>query len=77
MRERKQTKPPPQKKDDDYHKLWRIVDGAVQDALYHHEEYLNPRIRYKTVRESINKRVVGAVLAELRERQRAAGRTSS
>ncbi len=54
----------------DYRRLWRIVDGAVADALYHHPEYLRPVKRgarpvERTARRSITKRVVGAVLADL------------
>lgn len=43
-----------------YHKIWRIVDGAVKDALYHHPDYLTPKGRV-SARESIVKRATGAV----------------
>jgi hypothetical protein len=44
-----------------YRQLWRVVDGAVFDALYNHPDYLTDKGRY-SARTSINKRVVGAVL---------------
>jgi len=44
-----------------YRQLWRIVDGAVRDAFAHHPEYLGT-VRERTVRNSIVKRVTGAVL---------------
>lgn len=45
----------------DYRQVWRVVDGAVALALTSHPEYLAPRIDAKTVRNSIVKRVVGAI----------------
>lgn len=44
-----------------YRQLWRVVDGAVFDALYTHQDYLTPKGQ-RAARMSINKRVVGAVL---------------
>lgn len=44
-----------------YRQLWRIVDGAVFDALYTHQDYLTDKGRM-SARESIVKRVTGAVL---------------
>lgn len=41
-----------------YNQLWRIVDGAVRDAMEMHLDYFAD----KRARASINKRVVGAVL---------------
>lgn len=67
MHPKKRTKPPPQKTETQYTKLWNIVDGAVLDAINCHPDYLNPQKSRKTVRASINKRVVGAVLASLRK----------
>lgn len=51
-----------------YRQLWRIVDGAVFDALYTHQDYLTDKGR-RNARESINKRVVGAVLGYALEAQ--------
>lgn len=48
----------------DYHKIWRIVDGAVSDAFYHHPDYLTPKGK-RAARESIVKRVTGAVLSSM------------
>jgi len=48
-----------------YRQLWFVVDGAVMDALRHHPEYLateyRTRFGERTVRNSINKRVTGAL----------------
>lgn len=45
----------------DYHQLWRIIDGAVYDAFKAHPEYLEHG-REKDARQSIVKRVTGAIL---------------
>lgn len=44
-----------------YRQLWRVVDGAVFDALYTHQDYLTEKGK-RSARESIVKRVTGAVL---------------
>jgi hypothetical protein len=44
-----------------YRQLWRIVDGAVFDALYTHSDYLTEKGK-RAARLSVNKRVVGAIL---------------
>jgi hypothetical protein len=41
--------------------IWKIVDGAVRDALFEHPEYIRAGIKEHVVRRSINKRVVGAL----------------
>lgn len=69
------TKPPPQKADSEYQRLWKIVDGAVADAFTHHKNYLHPTVSVRVVRTSINKRVVGAIGASLREQRGASGNT--
>ena len=46
-----------------YRELWRVVDGAVADAFNMHPEYLSAQASPRVVRRSINKRVVGALLA--------------
>ena len=48
-------------KSDAYRQLWRVVDGAVFDALYTHPDYLTEKGR-RSARTSINKRVVGAIM---------------
>ncbi len=63
MHPKRRTKPPPQKVTSDYSRLWRIVDGAVADAFNNHANYIAPGVSKKLVRSSINKRVVGAILA--------------
>ena len=45
-----------------YRQLWRVVDGAVRDALDHHPDYLTPKGR-RNARESVTKRVTGQVLS--------------
>lgn len=52
-----------------YRQLWRVVDGAVFDCLYHHPDYLTDKGRV-AARMSINKRVVGAVLGFAEESAR-------
>lgn len=44
-----------------YVQLWKIIDGAVFDALKMHPEYLTDR-GHRNARLSIVKRVTGAVL---------------
>lgn len=44
-----------------YRQVWRIVDGAVHLALSTHPEYLASGANLKTVRNSIVKRVTGAI----------------
>ena len=45
--------------DDTFAQIWKMVDGAVRDALAHHPEYLAvPEAR---ARRSIVKRVTGQV----------------
>jgi hypothetical protein len=57
-----------------YRQLWRVVDGAVFDALYTHQDYLTPKGQ-QCARTSINKRVVGSVLGFAE--QSARGRSGS
>lgn len=54
---KKRTQAPPHSQ---YRKIWRIIDGAVKDALYKHPDYLTPKGRV-SARESIVKRATGAV----------------
>lgn len=60
----KRAKPiPPVKSGRHYKQLWRGVDGAVRDCFHHHPDYLTPKgINRSTARQSIVKRVTGAVL---------------
>lgn len=44
-----------------YRQIWRMVDGAVAQAFAAHPEYLAPGARVRTVRNSIVKRVTGAI----------------
>lgn len=44
-----------------YRQLWRIVEGAVADALTNHPDYV-PAHRRTIAARSITKRVVGSVL---------------
>lgn len=45
-----------------YRQMWRIVDGAVTDALTHHPDYLTAK-GTRAARISVVKRVTGAVLS--------------
>lgn len=49
-----------------YAQLWRVVDGAVIDAMKHHPEYFRAKDK-RAVRNSINKRVVGSVLGYVKQ----------
>lgn len=51
----------PQKGDLNYHRLWRIIDGAVADALNSHPDYFSHGRRY-AIQQSIVKRVTGSVI---------------
>lgn len=53
-------------KSKEYRQLWRIVDGAVFDALYTHDDYLTDKGR-RNARNSINKRVVGNLMGFVSE----------
>lgn len=57
------VKPP--KTGEDYLWLWKMVDAAVMDALKTHPEYVREEL-IPYARLSINKRVVGRVIGELR-----------
>ena len=54
------AKPPPQKTETAYRQLWRVVDAAVAEAFKAHPDYLTER-GARLARQSINKRVVGAI----------------
>lgn len=56
----------PPKLHPDYTWLWGIVDAAVKEALTTHPNYVPNEELVPYVRLSINKRVVGRVLGELR-----------
>lgn len=45
----------------DHQRLWRMVEGAVVDALSSHPDYLTPKGERSAV-ESITKRVVGQLV---------------
>ena len=45
-----------------YRQLWRVVDGAIMDCFLHHPEYIPVGARARVIRNSIVKRVVGALL---------------
>lgn len=47
-----------------YRQLWRVVDGAILDCMIHHPDYFSGsrQERMLTIRRSLAKRVVGAVM---------------
>lgn len=47
--------------DPTYRQIWRVVDGAVASALAARPEYVAPGKKTRTVRNSIVKRVTGAL----------------
>lgn len=49
-------------------KIWRVVDGAIRDALTHHPDYLTTKgAKGYQARRSIAKRVAGAVMSYLEQ----------
>lgn len=64
----RRIEPPPERTDPTYRALWEIVDRAVGDAFARHPDYLTPHGRDKA-QQSVNKRVVGALVAWLRDRR--------
>lgn len=46
----------------EYARMWRVIDGAVRDALQCHPEYLTDAGR-RSAALSITKRVTGAVVS--------------
>lgn len=65
----RRIEPPKHEQHSEYHKIWRVVDGAVSDAFYNHPDYLTEKGR-RAARMSIVKRVTGEVLKSFAERQR-------
>lgn len=56
-------------KHEDHFRLWRMVEGAVTDALRSHPDYLTERGAKHAV-ESITKRVVGTLVGHAKETQK-------
>jgi len=52
-----------------YRQLWRVVDGAVRDALESHPDYLT-RKGQASARMSITKRVTGAIMGYVEQSTR-------
>lgn len=52
----------PVKAGGDYRRVWRIVDGAIRDCFTHHPDYIDPK-KLRATRESLAKRITGALLA--------------
>lgn len=72
MRPHKRSLAP--KGDAHYRRVWRCVNGAVADALAMHPEYIAPALR-RTARESIVKRVTGAIVSSFPARGGASRKT--
>jgi hypothetical protein len=53
----------------EYRQLWRLIDGAILDALNQHPNYVAPEVR-RRVRQAIAKRAVGAVMGHAAEAAR-------
>lgn len=62
VRLRRPTRIRPIRTDPVYAGFWRIIDGAVRDALSMHPEYIRPGQSERVVRRSIVKRVTGALM---------------
>lgn len=61
-RKKTRLRPPKHKTGPAYRRVWFVVDGAVLDALKHHPEYI-AQGKTRACRESITKRVTGAMLS--------------
>jgi len=62
---------PPKMPSKEYRAYWRVIDGAVRNALDMHPDYLtNKGSSRSCARMSIVKRVVGAVIGFQSERDR-------
>lgn len=73
----KRIAPPKHDPHSDYHRIWRIVDGAVRDTFKHHPEYLTDA-GHRSAQVSIIKRVAGALAGHVfREDQQGSGRDGS
>lgn len=63
----------------EYRAIWRVVDGAVRNALDMHPDYLtNKGTQWSAARMSIVKRVTGSILgfqAERLKKGRSGGKT--
>lgn len=51
----------PQKTSEEYRRIWRLVDGAIRDAIATHPDYFPNRKRIPPMRVSLTKRIVGSV----------------
>ena len=68
---------PPRGKGPDYKKTWRIVDGALRDAMMQHPDYFTHRGSIGSARAGLVKRITGGLtgFAEQSARGRSEGRT--
>lgn len=67
-RKQKRMRLKPVKPGSAYRQLWRIVDGAVKDCFMKHPDYLTGKGHaHSRARNSVNKRVVGAILGYTQE----------
>lgn len=58
---RKRLRPPGNKGDQSSRQLWRLIDGALIDAMNFHPEYFTATGSTKTARASLVKRVAGTL----------------
>jgi hypothetical protein len=58
---RRRLKPPKLEQHSDYHRIWRVVDGAVRDTLTKHPEYLATK-HVHDAKFSFVKRITGAII---------------
>ena len=69
MTKRTRRLKPPKMPSKEYRAYWRVIDGAVRNALDMHPDYLTNKGSTKScARMSIVKRVVGAVIGFQSER---------
>jgi len=69
MKKKPRRLAPPKLPSKEYRAIWRVVDGAIRNALDMHPDYLTKKGSDRSAaRMSIAKRVVGAVLGFQAER---------
>lgn len=62
MTHRPRARIAPRNADPVYRQFWRLIDGAVRDALLNHPDYIARGKSPRRVRQSIVKRVTGALM---------------
>lgn len=68
----KRLRPPKHEPHSEYHRLWRVIDGAIKDCFTKHPDYLTPKGN-RLARLSLVKRVAGQLAYRFPEKSGKAG----